>query len=139
MKSELWTNILKVDNRKRHWFVKRKVQYFLFKLQDAKRLKKKINLASGASNCRDPKDADAAWGMSALFAHFWPQFEKTLSAKQLQSLELKFARGYLDVELMEKVRTMSPNLQLHNFRFLADLGFKAHYQSCMLLTITHFL
>ncbi|CAE7428739.1 unnamed protein product [Symbiodinium sp. CCMP2592] len=28
-------------------FVRRKVQYFLFKLQDAKRLKKKINLATG--------------------------------------------------------------------------------------------
>ncbi len=30
--------------RKRHWFIARKIKYFLFKLADAKRLHKKVNL-----------------------------------------------------------------------------------------------
>ncbi|CAE7443228.1 unnamed protein product [Symbiodinium sp. CCMP2592] len=114
----------KADNRKRHWFVRRKVQYFLFKLQDAKRLKKKINLATGAANYRDPKEADAAWGMSALFAHFHSEFERVLTSMQLQQLETKFARGYLDIELFEKFRVMNPQLKVENFRFLADVGAK---------------
>ncbi|CAE7558064.1 unnamed protein product [Symbiodinium sp. CCMP2592] len=124
MKSDLWVQILKADNRKRYWFVRRKVQYFLFKLQDAKRLKKKINLATGAANYRDPKEADAAWGMSALFAHFHSEFQRVLTSMQLQQLETKFARGYLDVELFEKFRVMNPQLKVENFRFLADVGAK---------------
>ncbi|CAE7480056.1 unnamed protein product [Symbiodinium sp. CCMP2592] len=124
MKSDLWVQILKADNRKWYWFVRRKVQYFLFKLQDAKRLKKKVNLATGAAYYRDPKEADAAWGMSALFAHFHSEFQRVLTSMQLQQLETKFARGYLDVELFEKFRVMNPQLKVENFRFLADVGAK---------------
>ncbi|CAE7613589.1 unnamed protein product [Symbiodinium natans] len=124
VKSDLWQSILQADNRKRHWYIRRKVQMFLFKLQDARRLRKKINLTTGASALRDQKDPESAWGISAIFAHFLPEMQKLVTPTQLETLQVKFARGYLDAELLEKFRVMTPKLQVQNFRFLADVGVK---------------
>ena len=123
--SELWRNILAVDNRKRHWYVKRKVQYFLFKVADAKRLKKKVNLSLGASSFRDQKDGETAWAIAAIFSHFLGEWQHLLTDKAVARLQERFCRGYLDTELTEKHRMMNPKLTAVQFRFLADVGFQA--------------
>ena len=69
MESEVWKAILAADNRKRHWYVKRKVGFFAFKVADAKRLKKKLNLQTGAANLRPQEDA--ATGHLALPAYYF--------------------------------------------------------------------
>ncbi|CAJ1436032.1 unnamed protein product [Effrenium voratum] len=122
--SELWRNILAVDNRKRHWYVKRKVQYFLFKVADAKRLKKKVNLSLGASSFRDQKDGETAWTIAAIFSHFLGEWQHLLTDKAVARLQERFCRGYLDTELAEKHRMMNPKLTAVQFRFLADVGFQ---------------
>ncbi|CAJ1435761.1 unnamed protein product [Effrenium voratum] len=122
--SELWRNILAVDNRKRHWYVKRKVQYFLFKVADAKRLKKKVNLSLGASSFRDQKDGETAWAIAAIFSHFLGEWQHLLTDKAVARLQERFCRGDLDTELTEKHRMMNPKLTAVQFRFLADVGFQ---------------
>ncbi|CAJ1371105.1 unnamed protein product [Effrenium voratum] len=118
--SELWRNILAVDNRKRHWYVKRKVQYFLFKVADAKRLKKKVHLSLGASSFRDQKDGETAWAIAAIFSHFLGEWQHLLTDKAVARLQERLCRGYLDTELTEKHRMMNPKLTAVQFRFLAD-------------------
>ena len=124
MESELWSTILSLDNRKRHWYVMRKVQFFLFRLADAKRLKKKTNLASLANQLRSPEDAAMAWAMACVFAHFLASWQAMLGETAVNLLVEKYGRGYLDVELQEKVRALNPKLTAASFRFLTDVGMK---------------
>ena len=54
-----------------------------------------------------------------------------LGEADIAALIERFGRGNLDAELQEKVRAMSPNLGPNNFRFLADMGLKAHAHTFM--------
>lgn len=127
MESELWAAILAPDNRKRHWFVMRKIHFFLCRLADAKRLRKKANLATMASQFRSGEDAAMAWSMACVFSHYLASWQTMMSQAAVDALIEKFGRGYLDVELQEKARAMNPNLAANNFRFLADVGVQASF------------
>ena len=123
--NELWRCILAPDNRKRHWFVKRKIQYFQFRVADAKRLKKKVNLTTASSSFRDKLENDAAWAVAAIFSHFLQQWEGLLAKSGMIRLQEKFCRGYLDTELQEKYRMLNPTLAPSSFRFLTEVGYQA--------------
>ena len=125
MESDIWTAILSADNRKRHWYVMRKIHYFLFRLADAKRLRKKANLATMANQFRASEDVVMAWSMACVFSHYLPAWQTTMGEASVNALIEKYGRGYLDAELQEKVRAMNPNLTAKSFRFLADVGVKA--------------
>ena len=120
--SPLWTEILTPDNNKRHFYVARRVRYFLHRIADAQRLKKRVNLHTGANALRDPKDEECAYAMSCLFSHFLNGWRQVLTADQVDTLEAKFLRGYLDTELNEKYRVQAPDLCAGDFRFLQDFG-----------------
>lgn len=123
--NELWRCILAPDNRKRHWFVKRKILYFQFRVADAKRLKKKVNLTTASSSFRDKLENDAAWAVAAIFSHFLQQWEGLLAKSGMIRLQEKFCRGYLDTELQEKYRMLNPTLAPSSFRFLTEVGYQA--------------
>ena len=118
--SNLWREILAPNMVKVHWFVARRIRFFLHKLGDAKRLRKRINLNSNAGAFRDLKDDETCWGITALFVHFLPAFKELLTTAQLDALGNKFMRGYLDVELVEKFRVTDPELYASSFRMLQE-------------------
>eukprot|EP00435_Cladocopium_sp_Y103_P020447 s1322_g5.t1 len=60
--------------------------------------------------------------MCAVYAHFRPKFQKMLTEEQMEACDLKFVRGYLDVEMMEKIKIQSPGLSATDFRFLSEFG-----------------
>eukprot|EP00435_Cladocopium_sp_Y103_P028336 s249_g7.t1 len=113
LESDLWKAILATDNDKRHMWITRKVRYFVHRLAEAKRLRKKINLTSGAYGFRDPREYSDTWQMCAVYVHFRLKFQKMLTEEQMEACDLKFARGYLDVEMMEKIKIQSPGLSAH--------------------------
>lgn len=125
MESELWSAILAPDSRKKHWYIMRKIHFFLCRLADAKRLRKKINLANQAHQCRPGDDATMAWCMACIFSHFLATWQTMMSQSAVNALVERYGRGYLDVELQEKARAMNPNLTAKDFRFLIDVGVKA--------------
>ncbi|CAL1135705.1 unnamed protein product [Cladocopium goreaui] len=51
----LWKTIFAPNEHKRHWWIARRVRFFLHKLSEAKRLRKKVNLVSGIQQLRDPR------------------------------------------------------------------------------------
>ena len=59
--SDLWKEILAPNNDKRHMWISRKVRYFVHRLAEAKRLRKKINLHSNAQSFRDVRDDADSW------------------------------------------------------------------------------
>ncbi|CAJ1379504.1 unnamed protein product [Effrenium voratum] len=122
---ELWRSILSTDMVKVHWFVARRVRYFLHKLGDAKRLRKRVNLTANAASFRDQKDDETCWAITCLFVHYLPAFKELLTAAQMDSLGNKFIRGYLDMELVEKYRVADPQLTASSFRMLQEFGVKS--------------
>ena len=125
--SDLWSSILSADNRKRHWYTMRKIHFFVARLADARRLRKKVNLTTMSNQFRSTEDLVMAWCMACVFSHFLPEWQKMLADAEMVALTDRFGRGNFDAELQEKVRAMNPNLQATSFRFLADLGVKVRF------------
>ena len=125
MESDLWAAILAPDSRKKHWYIMRKIHFFLCRLADAKRLRKKVNLANMAQQYRPADDAMMAWCMACVFSHYLAAWQTMMSQLAVEALIERYGRGYLDVELQEKARAMNPNLAANDFRFLVDVGVKA--------------
>ena len=53
-----------------------------------------------------------------------PAWSTMLTKPAVESLCEKFKRGYLDAELIEKYRVLSPKLTAESFRFLQEFGWK---------------
>lgn len=123
--SDLWKAILAINNAKRHFYVARKIRYFTHKIADCQRLRKRVNLNTGSSQLRDPRDEETAMGLASIFAHFLPAWQQLLTKDQCQQLESKFCTGYLDIELMEKLRLATADLVPTSFRFLSEFGIKS--------------
>ena len=121
----LWKTIFSPNEHKRHWWIARRVRFFLHKLSEAKRLRKKVNLISGIQQLRDPRPDHEAWEMSCVYSHFRPMFEKLLTQDQLGAVDQKFIRGYLDAEFNEKCKVQSPGLTAADFRFLSEFNVAA--------------
>lgn len=95
---------------------------FLHNIADAQRLNKKVNLHTGANAMIDGKDEETSFAMACIFAHFYDGWKQLLTAQQLDVLESKFLRGYLNTEKFEKYRVQHPELCAGGFRFLGEFG-----------------
>ncbi|CAJ1395061.1 unnamed protein product [Effrenium voratum] len=118
--SKLWRDILSLSNEKRHWYITRKIRLYLFKIADAKRLRRKVS----PNSIRDERDNDSAWAIACIFTHFQEAWSGLVTQSSLQRLQDNFCRGYLDTELLEKYRLMNPSLAATSFRFLAEVGYQ---------------
>ncbi len=90
--------------------------------QDARRLKKKVNLKFQAARMRDTMSDEQAYEASALFTHFAPEFQAKLTQPMWAQLVQKFTRGGLDHELSEKIAHKDPKIMVESFRFLQTCG-----------------
>ena len=63
----LWKTIFAPSEHKRHWWVARRIRFFLHKLSEAKRLRKKVSLISGMQQLRDPRPDHEAWEMCCVY------------------------------------------------------------------------
>ena len=124
MANALWVIIQSASPEKRQFSVQRKIGVFLKGLNDAKRLRKKVNLKSMAGNFRDQYSAEVAWEIACLFCHFAPDFQRVLTPTQWAEVLKRFFRGQFDAELAEKVSHKDPHLTLASFRFLHLFGVK---------------
>ena len=120
----LWVNIQACSPEKRQFSVQRKIGVFLKGLQDAKRLRKKVNLKIQAGSFRDSYSAEVSWEIACLFCHFAPDFQRALTPNQWAEVLKRFFRGQFDAELAEKVSHKDPNLTVASFRFLQLFGAK---------------
>ena len=121
-KCELWDAAIAAGPLAREHYVLRRIGIFCANLQDAKRLGKRVNLKSHSEALRDKYSVEDAWELSALFAYFYPQFEKAMTEVKAKDLVRKFMTGYLDQELHEKCKTKLPVLEWRHFRFLTSHG-----------------
>ena len=120
----LWVTIQAASPEKRQISVQRKIGVFLKALNDATRLRKKINLKVQCSGFRDTYSAEVSWEMACLFCHFAPDFQRVLTPAQWAEVLKRFFRGQFDPELSEKVSHKDPNLTVGSFRFLQLFGVK---------------
>lgn len=117
----LWTSILKPSLQKREATVFRRIGKFVHAIKEAARLKRKVNLRFNADAMRCKFSHEDAYEVSALFTHWSPSWQAMLTPDAWSKAVIKFKRGGLDTELVEKCNSKV----LHtakDFRFLQALG-----------------
>ena len=117
----LWTNILKPSPQKREAAVFRRIGKYVHAIKEAARLKRKINLRNNSQEMRCKLSHEDAYEVAALFTHWTSAWRTMLSPDAWNKAVMKFKRGGLDTELLEKCNSKvlhSPT----DFRFLQALG-----------------
>jgi len=117
-----------VSAEKRQFCIQRRIGIFLKNIKDAQRVRKKINLKVMSNQLRDKMSDEVAYEIAALFCHFTPDFQRSLTPDKWQECLQRFFRGQFDAELSEKVSHKDPHLKIESFRFLALFG--AKLQQC---------
>ena len=117
----LWNMIIKASPQKREAVVFRRIGKFVHALKEAARLKKKANLRWNSDAFRCKLSHHDAYEVAALFTHWAPSWQAMLTPEAWIKTLMKFKRGGLDTELLEKVSSKV----LHtakDFRFLQAFG-----------------
>ena len=117
----LWTLVLKESLQKREATVFRRIGKFVHGLKEAARLKRKVNLRFNADAFRCKLSHVDAYEVAALFTHWSPSWQAMLTIDAWNKAVLKFKRGGLDTELVEKCNSKVLHTAT-DFRFLQALG-----------------
>ena len=120
---QLWTNVCLVSSQKREATITRRIGIFLFKIKEAVRTKKSktLNLKFQAHDLRCKLSDELAFEVSALFTHWAPTWKSMMSAENWSKCVLKFKRGGLDAQLVEKCASKIMHTAA-DFRFLQAYG-----------------
>ena len=121
--AQLWLSVLTPSPHKREACIVRRIGVFIFKLKEASRTKKakNINLRFLADNFRCRLSDDLAFEVAALFTHWAPTWQSMMTQENWAKCVLKFKRGGLDAQLIEKCSSKVAHTAT-DFRFLQAFG-----------------
>ena len=120
---ELWTAVCSVSERQKEANIARRIGVFIYKIKEALRTKKtkNLNLKFFADSYRCKLSDDLAFEVAALFTHWGPAWQSMMSNENWAKCVLKFKRGGLDSQLVEKC-TSKVFHKSTDFRFLQAYG-----------------
>ena len=106
------------SNEKREVWLDRVIGKYMKNLADAKATGKPVNVRSLGSTFRSGNDDAMVRHTAFLFQSFKDDMQAVVSKAGWKELEARHARGTLDRELIEKVRSPDDTVTAHDFRFV---------------------
>ena len=106
------------SNEKRELWLDRVIGKYMKSLVDAKATGKAVNVKSLGSTFRSGNDDAMVRHTAFLFESFKDDIQAVVSKAGWKELEARHARGTLDRELIEKVRSPDDTVTAHDFRFV---------------------
>ena len=106
------------SNEKRELWLDRVIGKYMKNLVDKKATGNAVNVKSLGSTFRSGNDDAMVRHTAFLFQSFKDDMQAVVSKAGWKELEARHARGTLDRELLEKVRSPDDTVTLHDFRIV---------------------